>query len=100
MLDYITELVNAVRLHSGFSARYKVQYVTVQSKVDEYSVIQHSLLKYGKSISEVDDHPTIKIVLDVRQKNFGEFVVRNFSVAVAVSVDHRFVHDLLKLSLL
>jgi hypothetical protein len=56
-------------------------------------VIQHSLLKYGKSISEVDDHPTIKIVLDIRQKNFGEFVVRNFPVAVAVSVDHRFVHN-------
>ena len=50
--------------------------------------------------SEINDHSAIKIIFDVRQKYFGKLVVRDFAVAVAVSVDHRFVHNLLQLRFL
>ena len=49
---------------------------------------------------EINDHPTIQIIFDVWQKNFREFVVGNFPIAVAVGIYHGFVHNLLQLCLL
>ena len=49
---------------------------------------------------EINDHPTIQIIFDVWQKNFREFVVGYFPIAVAVGIYHGLVHNLLQLCLL